>query len=200
MSADEFLDRVFEHVDRLSRSGFSHKSWRYAQRPTKEGVGLLPVEVDVEGMVGRILDVEGYPRNVRYVESVEILDRRSDTDFTYVQRLSLPALGGLQMALNLVDIGERGGYRVVAWHQDDAATEALDRKRGGGRTQYNLGAWLLKPTEVLYALSSAPRKEDVGSLKFAIMTKGAEATASEVLKSNIEGMVTWSKRTAAASG
>ena len=30
--------------------------------------------------------------------------------------------------------------------------------------------------------------------------RDAEATASEVLKSNIEGMVTWSKRTAAASG
>jgi hypothetical protein len=195
LSADEFLDRVFDHIPALpDRSGFSYKSWSYAKRPTSEGVGKVPVQIDVAAMVSCILNVEGYPRNVRYVDSVEVLQRRSETDFTYIQRLSLPMLGGLQMALNLADVGERDGYRVVAWHQDDAATDALDKKRGGARTQYNLGAWLLKPDEVLYALSSAPRKEDVGSLKFAVMTKGAEATASEVLKSNIEGMVAWSKQ------
>jgi hypothetical protein len=152
------------------------------------------VDIDVDAMVARILDVTEYPRNVRYVDSVEVLDRRSDSDFTYVQKLNLPMLGGLQMALHLADIGDREGFRVVAWHQDDDATDALDKKRGGARTQYNLGAWLLKPDLVLYALSSAPRKQDVGSLKFAVMTKGAEATASEVLKSNIEGMVAWSKQ------
>ncbi len=195
MSAEEFLGRVFDHIPELNRSGgFSHRSWSYGGRPTKEGIGLLPVDIDIESMVTCILNVEEYPRNVRYVESVEILDRRADNDFTYVQRLSLPMLGGLQMALRLVDLGERGGYHVVAWHQDDEATDALDKKRGGARTQYNLGAWLLKEHEVIYALASAPRKADVGSLKFAVMTKGAEATASEVLKSNIEGMVAWSKQ------
>lgn len=195
MSADLFLDRVFDHIGSLSRSGgFSHKSWSYQNRPTSEGLGLLPLEIDVEAMVGCILDVEAYPSNVRYVESVEILERRSDTDLTYVQKLNLPMLGGLQMVLALTDVGTRGGYRVVSWQQDDAATEALDKKNGGARTQYNLGAWLLKPNEVLYALSSAPVKKDVGSLKFAVMTKGAEVTASEVLKSNIEGMAAWSKR------
>ena len=195
MSADEFLDRVFDHIPSLpDRSGFSHTSWSYAKRPTSEGIGRLPVDIDVDAMVARILDVTEYPRNVRYVDSVEVLDRRSDSDFTYVQKLNLPMLGGLQMALHLADIGDREGFRVVAWHQDDDATDALDKKRGGARTQYNLGAWLLKPDLVLYALSSAPRKQDVGSLKFAVMTKGAEATASEVLKSNIEGMVAWSKQ------
>ena len=145
-------------------------------------------------MVARILDVEEYPRNVRYVESVQILQRRSPSDFTYVQKMSLPLLGGLQCALELTDQGERDGYRVVSWSQDDEATDALDKKSGGARTTYNLGAWILKPEEVWFALSSAPRKEDVGSLKFAIMTKGGEATAGEVLKGNIQGMVAWSKR------
>jgi len=195
LSADDFLDRVFDQIPNLSRSGgFSHKSWPYQKRPTSEGVGVLPVAVDVEAMVACILNVEGYPSNVRYVDSAEIIERHSDTDFTYVQRINLPILGGVQMALRITDIGERAGYRVVSWSQDDAATDALDKKKGGARTQYNLGAWILKPNEVLYALASAPRKADVGSLKFAIMTKGAEATASEVLKSNIEGMVAWSKR------
>lgn len=195
MSANEFLDRVFEHVPDLPRGvGFQSKNWPYAKRPTSEGVGLLPAEIDVDAMVGRILAVEEYPRNIRYVDSVEILQKRSDTDFTYVQRINLPMLGGLQSALAIRDDGEREGFRVVSWQQDDAATEALDKTTGGARTEYNLGAWLLKPDEVVYALASAPRKQDVGSLKYAVMTKGAEATAREVLKGNIEGMVAWSKR------
>ena len=196
MSADEFLDRVFSHVPDLPRTGgFSYKSWNYAKRPTSEGVGVLPVTIDIDAMVSCILNVTEYPRNVRYVDSVDVLETRSESDFTYIQRLNLPLLGGLQMALALVDAGEREGYRVVSWYQDDDAPDALNKKQGGARTQYNLGAWLLKPDEVIYALSSAPRKADVGSLKFAVMTKGAEATARDVLKSNIEGMVAWSSRT-----
>ena len=45
-----------------------------------------------------------------------------------------------------------------------------------------------------YALSSAPRKSDVGRLKFAALTKGADASAAKVVKGNIEGMIRWSKR------
>ena len=193
-AAEEFLDRVFEHVPGLSRSKFDYSAWKYAGRPTQEGVGLLPgLDVDVDSMVSCILDVEHYPGNIRYVDSTEILQHHSDTDFTYVQRLSLPMLGGMQMAIRLADYGDRDGYRVVAWSQDDEATERLDKKRGA-RTDYNLGAWLIKPDEVAYALSSAPRKKDVGSLKFAVMTKGADATAGEVLKTNIQGMTAWSRR------
>jgi hypothetical protein len=195
LSADEFLDRVFARMADFTRKpGFTSEAWTYNNRPTKEGLGRLPIEIDVEAMVSRILDVEEYPRNVRYVESVEILRRRSPSDFTYVQKMSLPVLGGLQCALNLTDTGEREGFRVVAWSQDDDATQALDKKTGGARTTYNLGAWILKPTEVWYALSSAPRKDDVGSLKFAIMTKGGEVTAGEVLRGNIAGMVAWSQK------
>ena len=195
MGAEGFLDRVFDQMfNNLTRtSGFSSTNWRYEDRPTREGVGRLPIAIDVEAMVSRITDVEEYPRSVRFVESVEILERRSESDFTYVQRLSLPVLGKLQMALALQDLGDRDGYRVVAWHQDDEATEALNPKQGA-RTMYNLGAWILKPAEVLFALSSAPRKQDIGSLKFALMTKGGEATAGEVLKANIEGMARWAAR------
>jgi hypothetical protein len=45
-----------------------------------------------------------------------------------------------------------------------------------------------------YALSTAPLKSDVGTLKYMAMTKGADATASEVLKLNIEGMINWAHR------
>lgn len=194
MSAQDFLDRVYEHIDDLPREKFNYKSWRFEKRPTSEGVGILPnTDIDVDAMVSHILDVQNYPGNIRYVESIEMVEERTPTDFTYIQRVSLPVLGGLQMAINLSDYGDHDGYRVVAWDQNDGVTEGLNKKQGGARTQYNLGAWLLKPNEVLYALSSAPRKEDVGSLKFAVMTKGADATASEVLKSNIEGMIAWTK-------
>jgi hypothetical protein len=180
------------HVAELGRDRFNHKSWQSENRPTSEGVGIVPgLEVDVDSVVAHVLDVENYPGNVKYVESTEMVDHRSDTDFTYIQRMNLPVLGRIQVQIHLADYGERDGYRVVAWDQDDAGTGALDKKRGA-RTAYNLGAWLIEPDAVAYALSSAPLKSDVGTLKFFAMTKGANATAGEVLRTNIEGMVAWS--------
>lgn len=194
MSADEFLDRVMPHVAALSRDHFSHTSWRFESRPTSEAVGLLPnPDTDIEAMVQHILDVEAYPDNIRYVEDIEVVQRRSDTDVTYVQHMNLPLLGRIQVQIHLSDFGERDGFRVVAWDQDDDGTAALDKKRGA-RTAYNLGAWLLAEDVVGYALSSAPRKSDVGTLKYMAMTRGADATASEVLKQNIHGMVAWAHR------
>ncbi len=145
---------------------------------------------DVEAMVERICDVEGYPANIRFVESTEIIERRSDTDVSYVQRMNLPVIGRIQVQINLHDYGVRDGWRIVAWDQDDEATEALDKKKGA-RTQYNLGAWLLTEEAVAYALASAPRKSDMNSLKYMAMTKGADATAGEVIRQNIEGMLHW---------
>lgn len=195
VGAEEFLDRVMPEVSALSRDKFSYKSWRFENRPTSEGVGLKPnVDVDVETMVQRILDIEAYPANMKYVAECKITNRLSDTDFVYVQKMNLPILGGIQCALHIADYGERDGYRVVAWNQDDPGTDALNKKQGGVRTQYNLGAWLVKPDEVAFSLSSAPRKDDVGSLKFAIMTKGADAGAGDLLRNNIESMIAWSKR------
>ena len=67
-------------------------------------------------------------------------------------------------------------------------------KKDGARTAYNLGAWLLQDDAVAYALSSAPVKKDVGTLKFMAMTKGADAMASEALRQNIDGMLQWADR------
>ncbi len=191
MSADAFLDRVLPHLDALSQERFNHTSWRFENRPTSEGVGLMPHEdVDVEVMVAHICDVEAYPDNVRYVEGTEVVERRSATDVTYVQRMHLPVLGRVQVQINLSDYGVRDGWRIVAWDQDDEATQALDKKQGA-RTAYNLGAWLLAENAVAYALSSAPVKSDMNSLKYMAMTKGADATAGEVMRQNIEGMLRW---------
>lgn len=193
-SLEEFLTRVNEHLPSLSRDKFSSESWRYQDRPTSEGLGLMPgVSVDPENVVAHILDVEAYPANVKYVEDT-IVSERGDNYVIYTQKVKLPVFGGLQFVIKLEDLGERDGYRVVGWSQIDDATEALDKKNGGARTEYNLGAWLVKADEIAYALSAVPVKKDVGSLKYAVMTKGADATASSVLSDNIQAMIEWSAR------
>lgn len=191
MSAEEFLDRVFPHIDDLDDERFNAVTWRYQKRPTSEGVGLMPHPgTDIDAMVGCILDVEGYPANVRYVEQIEVMDRESDSEVTYIQRMNLPLIGRIQVQIQLADYGEMDGLRVVAWQQDDEATAALDKKQGA-RTAYNLGAWLMRDDAVLYALSSAPQKSDLGTLKYMAMTKGADAGAGEVIRQNIDGMIKW---------
>lgn len=193
-SAQPFLDRVFPHLADLKSDKFSHKSWKFENRPTNEAVGKIPDQaLDVQKTVDCILDVEAYPENVQFVDRNNILERRSDTDFTYVQRMKIPVIGRVQVALNIADLGEQQGYRIVAWTQNDEETDKLPKK-DGFRTDYNLGAWLIREDELLYALSSVPRKKDVGSLKFAIMSRGADATGSEVLRKNLGAMSDWSNR------
>lgn len=191
---DEFLSRVMEHLPDMKRDKFSSVSWRYEGRPTGEGLGLKPrVDVDPEAVVARILNVAEYPGNVQYVEAT-IVDKQTKKSVTYTQKMKLPAIGGIQVVLTMKDLGTRDGYRVVAWQQDDSATAELDKKDGGARTEYNLGAWLVKDDEVAYALSAAPLKKDVGSIKYALMTKGADATTGTVLSTNIDSMIAWSQR------
>lgn len=184
-----------DHLPELSDSGYSTAMWRFENRPTNEGLGMKKgLRVDVDQLAATILDVAKYPGNVKYVDTTTITKPISDTEFFYIQKMKLPVLGGVQVSLHLQDIGERDGYRIVAWDQDDAGTEALDKRNGGVRTQYNLGAWLIKPTEVAYALSAAPVKKDVGAIKYAVMTKGADATAGMVISSTIDSMMQFAKR------
>lgn len=197
MSAAAFLDRIFPHVPRLSSSRFSFEAWKHAGRPTREGVGVLPgLDVDVDRMSGRIMDVASYKGNVEHVEESRIVEgpeHRPPQAVRFYQRIKLPVLGAIHMELAMRDFGVRDGWRVIAWEQLGAATDRLSTRQGA-RTEYNLGAWLIKSDSVGYALASAPRKQDVGRLKFAAMTKGADASAPSVVKANIEGMLRWSKR------
>lgn len=194
MGAREFLERVWPHLDEFEPGKFSVVSWRFDKRPTSEAVGRLPAaEVDIDTIARCVMDVEGYRTNVRFVDEIQVIDQPSPTEVRYLQRVNLPALGKIQTVLHLRDLGVQDGFRTIVWEQDDAATDALDPKLGG-RTAYNLGGWLLKPDQVLYALSTAPVKSDVGSLKFAVMTKGGDAIASDTIKGNIEGMLAWAKK------
>ena len=191
---EDFLSRVMERLPDMSRDKFTSQSWRFEGRPTGEGLGLKPgVDVDPAAVIARIMDVADYPGNVKYVDET-IVAKQTKKAVTYTQKMKLPGIGGVQGVLTMKDLGTRDGYRVVAWQQDDAATEALDKKHGGARTEYNLGAWLVSETEVAYALSASPLKSDLGSLKYALMTKGSDATTGTVLATNIDSMIAWSQR------
>ncbi len=193
MSSSAFLDRVFSNLPRLG-GRFDFNSWRHAGRPTSEGVGILPMSgVDVDAVAARVMDVAGYVGNIDYVVACRATGDEGPGTVCFYQRIKVPVLAEIQMHLKLTDHGERDGWRVLAWDQLEAQTAGLDPKRGA-RSAYNVGAWLIKANAVGYALSSAPRKEDVGRLKFAALTKGADAGAAQVVKANIEGMVSWSRR------
>ena len=87
----------------------------------------------------------------------------------------------------------QGRYSAFA---SDAAARMRDgdEVKTGARSEYNVGAWLIGNGTLGYALSSAPRRDDVGFLKFKALTSGADAAASRVVKSNIEGMARWAAK------
>ncbi len=196
MSADAFLDRVFRNIPRVS-SGFDFAAWDQAGKETQEGVGVLAISgFDPDRLATRIMDVGNYVGNIAHVEESRVI---SDPKYVppkavrFYQRVNVPMLARIHHELALVDHGVRDGWRVLAWHMIDGPTAALSTKVGC-RSAYNDGAWLIKPDAVAYALSSCPRKEDVGRLKFAALTKGADKAASKVVKANIEGMVGWARK------
>lgn len=195
MSKSEFVDRVFSNLPSVA-GRYAFSSWRHAGRPTNEGVGVLPSPgIDVDAVAARVMDVEHYVGNVDHVEECRAVP---DPTFSppqsvrFYQRIKVPLLGGVHHELVLEDLGERDDWRVLAWYLHDGTNE-LDGKRAA-RSEYNVGAWLARPDALAYALSSAPRKGDVGRLKFAALTKGADAGASKIVQANIEGMARWSKR------
>lgn len=196
MSADAFLDRVFANLPTAARR-FEFKAWKQAGRSTAEGVGVLPASaVDIDAVAQRVMDVDHYVGNVDHVVECRAV---SDVRFTppqrvrFYQRIKVPVLAEVQHELVLEDRGDRDGWRVLAWYQLDPETAALGKKQGA-RSEYNVGAWLVRSDRLAYALCSAPRKQDVGRLKYAALTKGADAGAARIVQGNIEGMLRWSKR------
>ena len=195
MSVEQFLVRVFQNLPRGGKS-LDISSWSESGKQASEAVAVYQVSSDVDKMASRIMDVDHYKGNIDHV-----LESRAVPDPNYTppesvrfyQRVNIPLLAVLHMELGLHDFGERDGWRVIGWHLLEGPTDRLNPKIGS-RFDYNDGAWLLKPDRVGYALSTAPRKKDIGRIKFAIMTKGAEAGAPAVLKNNIQGMVRWSQR------
>jgi hypothetical protein len=197
MEVLEFLDRVFKRVPTGNISSAVFQHWPQAGKATEEAFGLLPIAgVDPDRLISAVMDINHYVGNVEHVvESRSIADPNypPPDKVRFYQRVNIPLLGSIHHELVLVNGGEMHGFKVAYWYLLKEQTEALNVKLGF-RSQYNVGAWFTKPGLVGYALSSAPRKEDVGFLKWVSLTKGADLAAEKVLRGNIEGMTRWSLR------
>jgi hypothetical protein len=196
VSTNAFLDRVLARVPRggdgVKEYSFMH--WPLAGKATEEAVGLLPVAgVDPLKLIARVLDVDHYVGPIPHVaESRAIDDARfaRPKQVRFYQRVKIPLLGDVQQEIVLEDFGEMNGWSVAAWRMLDAETAALSKK-DGVRCSYNDGAWFAAPGIVGYALSSAPSRDDVGMIKWKMLTAGADAAAPKVIKDTIAAMAKW---------
>ncbi len=194
-----FLERVFSRAPLARNTGirdFVFHHWTVPGRPTAEAVGILPVPgVDADRFLARVMDVNHYVGNIAHV-----VESRAVADPAYVppaqvrfyQRISIPLLGEVHQE-NVLTLSERDGIRIGSWFLLEPATAALSPKLAI-RSQYNDGAWLVGKDVVGYALSSAPRREDVGLLKWKALTAGADVAASKVIRDNITHMARWASR------
>ena len=170
------------HVADLNPDRFTHvMAIREASSVRRGGHAAQPGHRrGVDG--AHILDVEAYPDNVKYVEG-STSSKRSDSDVTYVQHMNLPLIGGSRCRSTLSDYGMRDGFG--SWHGiRTTRPHTLNKARGAYRVPTS-ASWLLADA-VGYAPSTAPLKSDVGT-PYMAMTKGADATASEVIKRGNSG-------------
>lgn len=197
MEHEAFVERVLQRLPTSAPSSFSFQSWKFGGRPTDEGFGIMPIAgVDPAKIADAVMDIDSYVGNVEHVaESRSIADDRfvQPDAVRFYQRVDIPLLGAVHHELVLHRLGERNGYTIMAWDVLRAETDALSAKKGF-RSDYNQGAWFAAPGVLGYALASAPKRGDVGFLKWKALTKGADAAASRVLKANLEGMAAWAAR------
>lgn len=192
-----FIERVLERMPKGAVRDYEFHHWSVPGKPTDEAVGVLAVpEADAERVLARVMDVDRYVGNVGHVvESRAIADAAYQMPkmVRFYQRIKIPLLGEVHHEIVLERIGERDGWEIAQWHMLERETEALSKKLGM-RSQYSDGAWLVRPGIVGYALSSAPRRDDVGLLKWKALTTGADVAASKVIRENIDGMARWAAR------
>lgn len=199
MEHEAFVERVMKHIPAATPGKFEFAHWSHAGRPTDEGFGVLPIPgADPEKIVAAVRDVDHYVGNIDHVSACRSVDDprfEAPAHVRFYQKLDIPLLGAIHHELVLHDLGTRNGWRVVAWDVLRAETDALSAKEGF-RSDYNHGAWFAKPGIVGYALGSAPKRDDVGFLKWKALTSGADAAASRVVKANIEGLAKWAAKRA----
>lgn len=193
--AAAFLDRVFAHLPRTVDDEFTYLAWSHADQPVDEGVGLLRAETpfDPEQVVAHIMDVDRYRGHLPHLEVCRAIpDPRFQPPRSVRFRMlvSVEPVGKIQHELAQVDLGTRGGYRVVAWYDLAAETRALDPEVGA-RSAYSVGAWLVSRDTLGYAVSNAPVREDVNLAQWALLTTGAEVMAGTVARSIMDGMAGW---------
>ena len=193
----EFLERVFKRLPQTGPAKFHFESWQHGGRPTGEGLGVASVAgIEPAKVEAAAWDVDHYTGNVQaVVECRQVPDERYDgqTLQRFYQRIEVPVLGAIHYELLMERVAERDGWSGVAWSVLRAETDRLD-KRKGIRSDYNHGCWLSKAGILAYGLGSAPKRDDVGFIKWKAMTKGADAAAPRMFKANVDGMAAWVAR------
>jgi hypothetical protein len=192
-----FLDRVASRLPKTPPTGFVFEHWPHGGRPTEEAFAILPIPgLDPAKVMARVMAVDQYVGNVDHVAvSRSTADARfaAPDHVRFYQKVDLPLLGAIHQELVLHRVGEFHGYQVAAWELLKAETDALSAKEAF-RADYSHGAWFAAPGVLGYALGSAPKRDDVGFLKWKALTAGADAAASRVIRANIEGMARWASR------
>lgn len=196
--AAAFLERVFAKLPATPAQAYTFQAWQVADAPTEEGFGLLKMDapVDPEAMIKRIMAVDQYKANLaRLEECRSIADPRFKlpNSVRFYMRVDLEPFGYVQHELALLDGGTRQGFRVAYWYDLQPETSKLDPAKAA-RSAYSVGAWLISPNYVGYAVSNAPIRDDVGWTKWTLLTDGADAAAKSVVKTNIDKMVAWSRK------
>ena len=194
----EFLGRVLEKLPDggTDISGYQFHHWEWAGKSTQEVVGIKATPgVDPRQVIARVMDVDRYPGNIAHVEASR---SKQDAAFSapeqvrFYQLISVPGIAKVQHELVLVDAGTVKGYRLAYWYLLKDQTQSLDPKIAA-RSEFNIGAWLVAPGAVGYALSSWPKRDDVNAFQWLSMTTGANAVAKKVVEANIDGMTAWAK-------
>ena len=194
---EAFVERIRKHLPSSPPAAFLFAHWSHQGRPTEEAIAIMAVPgADPKKVVEAVMDVDHYVGNVEHVvECRSIADPRfpPPDHVRFYQRINVPILGNIHHQLVLHRMPEAGGYQVVAWEVLRTETDGLPSKEAF-RSDYNHGAWVVAPGILGYGLGSAPKREDVGFLKWKALTSGADVAASRVLKANIEGMGRWAAR------
>lgn len=197
MEVQAFLSRVLSRAPTAPPARFELASWPHGGRPTDEGFGILAIPgLDPQKAIDAVMDVDHYVGNVEHVSACRsIPDARfvAPDAVRFYQRLDVPLLGALHHELVLRRLGTHQGFLVAGWDILTPETNALSAK-DGFRSDYSHGLWLAAPGMLGYAFGSAPKRDDVGFLKWKALTSGADAAASRVLRANIEGMARWAAR------
>jgi hypothetical protein len=195
--SEAFLERVLQRLPAAAPASFQFMHWAHGGRPTEEAFGIMPLAgVEPEKLLAAVMDLDHYVGNIEHViASRTIADPKySLPEATrFYQKIELPLLGTLHHELVIRRLGEHRGYSCAGWDLLPDATSALSSK-DGFRSDYSHGLWLAAPGVLGYALGSAPRRDDVGFLKWKALTSGADVAAPRVIKSNMEGMARWASK------
>ncbi len=199
MELTSFVARVLAKAPTASTPPASYQlqTWAHGGRPTDEAFGILAIPgLDPQKAIDAVMDVDHYTGHIDHVQACRAVpDPRHlpPEQVRFYQRLDVPMLGVIHHELVLQRLGTQKGYLVAGWDILKPETAALNAK-DGIRSDYSHGVWIAAPGVLGYAFGSAPKRDDVGFLKWKALTSGADVAAGRVLRANIEGMGRWAAK------